>query len=284
MFSYRHAFHAGNHADVLKHSILVQVLQYLRQKDKPFWYLDTHAGAGLYDLRGAWANKTGEYTSGIERLWQATKPPPLLGAYLEEVRRLNPDGKLAYYPGSPWIAFDLLGERDRLRLFEWHTSEVQVLIDNVRRRGREQERRAMIYATDGFQGLKALLPPPTRRGLVLIDPSYEDKKDYRQVMQTVKEGLERFATGTYLIWYPLIQRREAQQLPEKLARLPVKSWLNATLTVGTPELTGIGLHGSGVFVINPPYTLRGELATALPWLARELGVGAPGKYTLDSAG
>lgn len=284
MFSYRHAFHAGSHADVLKHSILVQMLQYLRQKEKPFWYFDTHAGAGLYALDSDWAVKTGEFTTGIEKLWDRTDLPPLLAAYVEQVRGFNPDGKLAAYPGSPWLALQMLGERDRLRLFEWHGSEVEILHDNLRRRPRAEARRTMIYAADGFAGLKALLPPPTRRGIVLIDPSYEDKKDYRHVMTTVQEGLERFATGTYAVWYPLIQRREAQQLPEKLARLPVKSWLNATLTVGPENLTGLGLHGSGMFIINPPYTLQNDLKTALPWLARNLGYDGKGSHTLQSAG
>jgi len=284
MFSYRHAFHAGSHADVLKHSILVQLVQYLRQKDKPFWYIDTHAGAGLYALQGAWASKTAEYATGIEKLWQRTDLPPILAAYVEQVRRFNPDGALAHYPGSPWLAMEMLGERDRLRLFEWHSSEVEVLHDNLRRRGRADARRTMVYAADGFAGLKALLPPPPRRGLVLIDPSYEDKQDYRRVMQTVQEGLERFATGCYAVWYPLIQRREAQMLPEKLARLPIKSWLNASLTVGPPDLTGLGLHGSGMFIINPPYTLRRELQPALPWLAKTLGYEGAGSFTLHGAG
>lgn len=284
MFSYRHAFHAGNHADVLKHSILVQMLHYMRQKDKPFWYFDTHAGAGLYALDGEWAAKTEESSTGIEKLWERRDLPALLTAYLEEIRAFNPDGQLQTYPGSPWLALQMLDERDRLRLFEWHGSEVEVLHDNLRQRPRAEARRTMIYAADGFTGLKSLLPPPTRRGIVLIDPSYEDKQDYRKVMTTVQEGLERFATGTYAVWYPLIQRREAQQLPEKLARLPIKSWLNASLTVGPKDLAGVGLHGSGMFIINPPYTLKDDLKTALPWLARHLGQDGKGSHSLQSAG
>lgn len=284
MFSYRHAFHAGSHADVLKHSILVRLIQYMRQKDTPFWYFDTHAGAGLYALDGAWATKTGEFSTGIEKLWGRTDLPRLLAEYVRQIEGFNPDGELATYPGSPWLALQLLGERDRLRLFEWHATEVEILHDNLRARPRAEARRTMIYAADGFEGLKALLPPPTRRGIILIDPSYEDKNDYRRVMRTVQEGLDRFATGCYVIWYPLIQRREAQQLPEKLARLPIKSWLNATLTVGPNDLTGLGLHGSGMFIINPPYTLKGELKTALPWLARHLGYDNGGSHTLTGAG
>lgn len=282
MFSYRHAFHAGNHADVLKHTILVQILHHLRQKDKPFWYFDTHAGAGRYALEGAWARKTQEAGTGIQRLWHADSVPDAVASYLEQVRLCNPDGQLKVYPGSPWIAWQMLGERDRLRLFEWHVNEVGNLHEALRAQPRPVARRTMVYAADGFEGLKALLPPPPRRGVVLIDPAYEDKNDYRRVMQTVKEGLERFASGTYAIWYPLIQRREAQQLPEKLARLPGTEWLHATLLVGNPQLQGIGLHGSGMFVINPPYTLRASLQQALPWLAHTLG-GENGQFRLQTS-
>lgn len=284
MFSYRHAFHAGNHADVLKHSILVQLLQYLRRKDTPFWYLDTHAGAGVYDLGSAWANKTAEFAGGIERLWDAPDLPPLLADYVGLIKSMNPSGRLGRYPGSPWIAFDLLGARDKLRLFEMHPTEVVVLEENLRRRGRGDARKFMLYATDGFTGLKALLPPPPRRGIVLIDPSYEDKNDYRRALITVREGLERFATGCYAVWYPLVQRRESQQLAEKLERLPVKSWLHATLTVAAPNASGVGLHGSGMFIVNPPYTLRDELALALPYLAKALGNDGAGTFTLRHAG
>lgn len=282
MFSYRHAFHAGNHADVLKHLILVQIFQYLRQKDKPFWYFDTHAGAGRYALEGAWARKTQEASTGIQRLWGESQVPAAVADYLEQIRQINPDGQLRVYPGSPWLGWQMLGERDRLRLFEWHPTEIHQLHETMRALPRETARRTMIYAANGFEGLKALLPPPPRRGVVLIDPAYEDKNDYRHVFQTVKEGLERFATGTYAIWYPLIQRREAQALPEKLARLPGVEWLHATLLVGHPQLKGIGLHGSGMFIINPPYTLQATLNDTLPWLARTLA-GENGRFSLQSS-
>ena len=282
MFSYRHAFHAGNHADVLKHTVLVQIFEHLRQKDKPFWYFDTHAGAGRYDLSGAWARKTLEADTGISRLWQAPKPPAAVARYLDAVRACNPDGQLRTYPGSPWLAWQLLGERDRLRLFEWHATEVHHLHEAMRQQPREVARRTMVYAADGFVGLKALLPPPPRRGVILIDPAYEDKNDYRRVMQTVREGLERFATGCYAVWYPMIQRREAQMLPEKLSRLPGIEWLHASLLVGDPKLSGLGLHGSGMFVINPPYTLHASLQEALPWLAQTLA-GDHGRHTLQSS-
>jgi len=222
MLSYRHAFHAGNHADVLKHAIVVQLLEHLAQKDKAFWYIDTHAGAGLYALDHAYAQKKAEFETGISRLWQAaargTVLPPMLEEYLDQVRALNPDGNLRHYPGSPWLAWEILREHDRLRLFELHSTEIQVLRDNFRGAGR----RVMLYDGDGFTGIKAILPPPPRRGLVLIDPSYEDKQDYARTVQTMRDGLERFATGIYAVWYPQVQRRESVQLPVQLKKLAAR--------------------------------------------------------------
>src|ERR1700743_505262 len=174
MLSYRHAFHAGNHADVLKHLIVVQALKYMAQKDKPFWYIDTHAGAGAYALDSAEAAKNAEFASGIGALWGRKDVPPAVAELLDEVRYMNPDGKLRFYPGSPYLAWRQLREQDRMRLFELHPTEINVLRDNFRYAGR----RAMLSAGDGIEGIKALLPPPPRRAFVLIDPSYEDKRDY----------------------------------------------------------------------------------------------------------
>ena len=266
MLSYRHAFHAGNHADVLKHAIVVQLLEHLAQKDKAFWYIDTHAGAGLYALDHAYAQKKAEFETGISRLWQAaargTVLPPMLEEYLDQVRALNPDGNLRHYPGSPWLAWEILREHDRLRLFELHSTEIQVLRDNFRGAGR----RVMLYDGDGFTGIKAILPPPPRRGLVLIDPSYEDKQDYARTVQTMRDGLERFATGIYAVWYPQVQRRESVQLPVQLKNLPLKSWLHVSLTVKHPVAGGLGLHGSGMFIANPPWKLKESLEAAMPVL------------------
>ncbi|AOY90588.1 23S rRNA (adenine(2030)-N(6))-methyltransferase RlmJ [Cupriavidus sp. USMAA2-4] len=267
MLSYRHAFHAGNHADVLKHATVVQLLDHLTQKDKAFWYIDTHAGAGLYALDHAYAQKRAEYATGIAPIWEAaaggTALPALLDDYLEQVRALNPDGTLRHYPGSPWLAWQMLREQDRLRLFELHSTEIQVLRDNFRGAGR----RVMLYDGDGFGGIKAILPPPPRRALVLIDPSYEDKQDYARTVQTLKDGIERFATGVYAIWYPQVQRRESLQLPVQLKQLPLKSWLHVTLTVKHPVEGGLGLHGSGMFIVNPPWRLEATLREAMPMLS-----------------
>ncbi|AZY52659.1 23S rRNA (adenine(2030)-N(6))-methyltransferase RlmJ [Bordetella avium] len=270
MFSYRHAFHAGNHADVLKHAILVHTLDYMNRKDAPYWVVDTHAGAGLYALDGDWANKNAEYADGVARLWSRNDLPPILADYIRRVQDYNPNGELRHYPGSPWLTLDALRDRDRLRMFEMHPSESEVLVGNLEQRDHLSLRQATVYASDGFEGLKALLPPPTRRGLVLIDPSYEDKQDYRRTLTAVKEGIKRFSTGTYAVWYPLVQRREVADMTRQLERLPVKSWLHASLTVKRPAANGFGLHGSGMLLINPPWTLNAALKEAMPFLAREL--------------
>ncbi|MFJ1298675.1 23S rRNA (adenine(2030)-N(6))-methyltransferase RlmJ [Pseudomonadota bacterium AL_CKDN230030165-1A_HGKHYDSX7] len=281
MFSYRHAFHAGNHADVLKHAILVHVLDYFNRKDAPYWVIDTHAGAGLYALDSDWANKNAEFADGVARLWDRTDLPPLLADYVERIRDYNPDGRLRHYPGSPWLTMDALRDRDRLRLFEMHPTESGVLARNLEQRDRLIQRQTTIYGTDGFEGLKAMLPPPTRRGAVLIDPSYEDKQDYRRTLTAVKEGVKRFATGTYAVWYPLVQRREVTEMTRQLERLPVKSWLHATLSVKRPAGDGFGLHGSGMFLVNPPWTLDAALKPVMPFLARELAQDDRATFTLQ---
>ena len=249
MLSYRHAFHAGNHADVLKHFIEVQLLRYLAQKDKPFWYIDTHAGAGCYALDSGYATQNAECESGIARLWRCDDLPASLAEYVELVKRLNPDGLLKLYPGSPLVALGLLREQDRMRLFELHPSDSEILQENFAGHGA----RVLIQTADGFGALKALLPPPPRRALVLIDPPYEDKQDYRRVVVALNEGLKRFAGGVYAVWYPQLQRADAQQLPAQLRQLPVKSWLHAALSVRAPGADGFGMHGSGMFILNPPW-------------------------------
>ncbi len=277
MLSYRHAFHAGNHADVLKHFLIVQLARYLEQKDAPFWYVDSHAGAGLYALDTGYATKLAEYLDGIGRLWQRSDLPAPLAEYVDLVRALNPDGMLRAYPGSPWIAHRMLRQQDRLRLFELHSSDCQLLQNNFREAGR----RVTIQASDGFAGIKALLPPAPRRALVLIDPSYENKHDYRQVLQALQDGLTRFATGIYAVWYPQLQRAESRQLPDRLKRLPVNHWLHVSLTVGTPASDGFGMHGSGMFIVNPPWTLHATLKTVMPYLVQVLGQDNGAAYLLE---
>lgn len=277
MLSYRHAFHAGNHADVLKHLILVQITRYLCQKDKPFWYVDTHAGAGAYALDSGHAAKLAEYRDGIGRLWGRKDLPPAVADYVALVREMNSGGALKSYPGSPWFALQTMREDDRLRLFELHSTDSRLLQRNFKDTGK----RVGIQAADGFEGLKSVLPPPPRRGLVLIDPSYEDKHDYQRVPRALREALERFAIGTYVIWYPQLSRMESRELPEKLKRVAAKDWLHVALTVGAPADDGFGMHGSGLFIVNPPYVLHDTLRTAMPWLVQVLGRDAQAGFTLE---
>lgn len=207
--------------------------------------------------------------------------PQPLAEYVRLIKALNPSGKMRYYPGSPYVAHKTMREQDRLRLFELHPSENKILQENFKKVGAhaaaQGERpsargtRVMISKADGFQGLKALLPPPSRRGLVLIDPPYEDKGDYKRVRDTLQDALLRFATGTYAVWYPVLQRMESRQLPDKLKRLPANGWVHVTLTVSTPSPDGFGLHSSGMFIINPPYTLEPILKVLMPYLASVLG-------------
>ena len=277
MLSYRHAFHAGNHADVLKHAVLVAVLDYYNQKDKPWWYADSHAGAGLYDLQGDYARKNAEYSTGIGRLWQRTDLPPVLARYVDLVRTLNPDGVLKLYPGSPWCAAQCARPDDRLRLFELHTSDTRILIDNFRGTGKQTR----IQAMDGYAGLKSVLPPLPRRAVVLIDPSYELKTDDQATVDAVQDSLVRFAQGTYIVWYPLLQTADARVLRQKLGDLGASSWLNITLSVQTPAEQGFGMHGSGLFIINPPWTLPAQLQETMPWLTQALARDGGADFNLD---
>ena len=289
MLSYRHAFHAGNHADVLKHLVTIQLLDYLGQKETAYTVIDTHAGAGMYALDGGYASKNAEFESGISRLWSRKDLPPAIAEYVNVVRKLNPDGKLRFYPGSPYCADVTMREQDRLRLFELHPSDSKILTDNFRkldaqrpRGGNSRGKRVMITQGNGFVGLKALLPPPSRRGLVLIDPPYEVKDDYRLVKNTLEDALLRFSTGTYAVWYPVLNRMESRQMPEKLKRLKANGWLNVTLTVKTPSPDGFGLHSSGMFVLNPPFTLEPLLKELMPYLVKTLGTDSGAGFTLES--
>jgi 23S rRNA (adenine2030-N6)-methyltransferase len=277
MLSYRHAFHAGNHADVLKHFVEVQLLRYLVQKDKPFWYIDTHAGAGCYELDSGYATQNAEYESGIARLWDRDDLPAPLADYVALVRSINPDGAMRLYPGSPLVARELLREQDRMRLFELHPTDSELLRENFAGLGS----RVLMQSADGFGALKALLPPPPRRALVLIDPPYEDKWDYPRVVSALKEGLKRFAGGVYAVWYPQLQRAEARQLPEQLKQLPAKSWLHVALSVQDVSEDGFGMFGSGMFVLNPPWLLHGVLQAVMPYLAERLGQDESASFKLE---
>ena len=270
MLSYRHAFHAGNHADVLKHFVLAQVLSYFNQKDKPYWYIDTHAGAGMYALDAGYALQNAEFKTGIAPLMKAASVknlPPELADFTQLIQSFNVDNKLNLYPGSPAIAKQLIRADDKMRLFELHPSDCKLLLENFSGQGRTVK----IEMQDGFAGIKAILPPPTKRAAVLIDPPYEEKQDYQRVVTCIKESLLRFATGTYIVWYPLLQREEPLHMVQKLKGLNLPSWLNITLTVQRPSAEGFGMHGSGLFIVNPPWTLPEILNNNLPVLVDLLG-------------
>jgi 23S rRNA (adenine2030-N6)-methyltransferase len=289
MLSYRHAFHAGNHADVLKHFVQVQLHLYMNQKDTAYTYIDTHSGAGVYALDSRESAKTAEFITGIGPLWERTDLPAPLADYLALVKGMNPSGKLRYYPGSPYVADQMTRPQDRLRLFELHPADSKILFDNFRKveahkaeQGeRARGRRVMIERGDGFLSLKALLPPPSRRALVLVDPPYEIKDDYRRVKDALEEALGRFPAGMFAVWYPVLQRMESRQFADRLKRLPAKEWLNVTLTISTPGPDGVGLHSSGMFILNPPYTLEPMLREVLPYLVQVLGKDGGATFTIE---
>jgi 23S rRNA (adenine2030-N6)-methyltransferase len=278
MLAYRHAFHAGNHGDVLKHVVLVQLLQHLNAKDKGWRYTDTHAGAGGYALNSPSARLKREHEAGIGRLLDRTDLPPPVADYLGLVRGLpgQSEGRtLRLVPGSPQLAYTLMRPQDQLRLFELHPSDHRLLA--ARFKG---QRQVEVMRADGFDGLKSQLPPPTRRGLTLIDPSYEGERDYARVLATVRDALTRFADGVILVWYPQVGKLGSRELARRLTALAPRSWLHARLTVA-PSAGGFGMVGSGVVVLNPPHTLHAALQGTLPWLAEALGqIDAP-QWLLD---
>ena len=276
MLAYRHAFHAGNHADVLKHIVLMLVLRHMNAKPKPYRYVDTHGGAGGYSLEGRYAQKKGEYERGIGRLWTRTDLPETVADYVALVRRFNPDGVLAQYPGSPALAQMLLRPHDQLRAFELHPTEQKILRATL-----AATPVAIAYDGDGFAGLKSQLPPSSRRAAVLIDPSYEGNADYGRVVATLREAMARFASGVYMVWYPQVSKLEAASLPKRLEALAPKGWLHARLSVQQPDAQGFGLAGSGMFVINPPHALAGQLQAVLPWLVDVLRQYDGAHFALD---
>ena len=278
MLSYRHGFHAGNHADVLKHVTLVALLNLLMRKDKPIVVVDTHAGAGMYSLEQGFAVRNAEFRNGIARLWKRSDLPEPVADYRDQVRAVNPDGVLRNYPGSPRIALGMLRPQDRLRLFELHRSEGLILAQQFAQGGR----RVVVTAGDGFAGLKAVLPPSSHRGLVLVDPSYELASDYRAVVAALRDSLQRFATGAYAVWYPLLHRRASIQLPENLRRAAGPEWLDIALQVTAPSPEGLGLHGSGMFIVNPPWKLSEQMRRIMPWLTRALAQDAGASFRLDA--
>lgn len=266
MLSYRHAFHAGNHADILKHYTFSLILDYFNQKDKPYYVIDTHAGAGMYAIQSDFSQKNMEFETGVSRLLKAAQLPESLERFVTMIQSFNSTQSFDFYPGSPKVAKYFLRSDDKLHLFELHPNEYKILLNNFNENKKKQTK---ILLQDGFQGLKACLPPYTKRGIVIIDPPYEQKQDYQQVVSTIQDSLKRFASGCYIIWYPLLAREEPQQMVNALRGLDTPNWLNVTLQI-TNASDDIGMYGSGLYIINPPWTLPKTLQESLPILTRLL--------------
>lgn len=298
MFSYRHAFHAGNHADVLKHITLLICIELLQKKDTSIMFIDTHAGTGIYDLQNDYAQKSAEAQAGILRLAtycleHKASIPPAISAYLAQIATLNPPqlSSIRMYPGSSQLMLQTMRSQDKLRLMELHPTDFPLLEENVavvqaglHLSKKIATRAVQIAQKDGFSQLKAYLPPPLRRGLCLIDPSYENKEDYQSVLTSLEESIRRFATGVYLIWYPILQRAEAQALPEKLAQfcaLHQLPYLQTELQVKS-QINTEGLVASGMWVINPPWQLNEQLEATLEFLCQALSQDEYSRYQLKN--
>lgn len=264
MFSYRHSFHAGNHADVLKHIVLIAIIRSLQQKEKGFLYIDTHAGVGHYQLSSYESNKTAEYLEGIARLWENTDLPPLIADYIDQIRAINRNGQLRYYAGSPLLAANLLRPQDNGLFTELHPSDFPLLRNNFK-----QYKQIRCQRDDGYQQLKAELPPATRRGLVLMDPPYELKEDYQRVVESLLEGYKRFATGTYAIWYPVVLRQHIKKMLKSIESSGIRKVLQIELAI-RPDSDQRGMTASGMIVVNPPWTLEQEVRDVLPYLTEKL--------------
>lgn len=263
MLSYRHSFHAGNFADVLKHCVLLELLQHLCKKATAFSYVDTHAGAGLYRLNSAQAEKTGEYRQGVAKLMQLDSPE--LAAYQTAIRQFNKENRLELYPGSPLLALHYLRTQDRAWLYELHPEDNRLLSENT-----SGQRNARVMREDGLQGLLAQMPPASRRALVLIDPSYEIKADYDAVVATLLKAYKKFSTGTYALWYPVVERKRIKHLLRQVSDSGIRNIQNFELAL-RPDSSEHGMTSSGMLVINPPWTLMAHMNSLLPSLAAALG-------------
>ena len=275
MLSYRHGFHAGNHADIFKHLILTLLVRSLLNKDKPFFYLDTHSGAGCYSLESAMARKNKEYESGISRLWGSQDAPELVKDFLQVVESFNPDHALRWYPGSPRIVRYYLRPMDRMFLCELHPNEVDHLKTEFAR-----DRQVKVEQLDGYVGLKAQLPPAERRGLVHIDPAFELQDERHRLLDGLKDGYRRWPTGIYAIWYPIQDRFVADDFLRRLKRSGIQKILMTEFSILNPTDT-LRLMGSGMVIINPPWQLEAQLHSVLPWLWGKLAVEGQGGYKVE---
>ena len=257
MLSYQHGYHAGNFADVVKHLTLSRLLSYMTSKEKPLFYLETHSGRGLYDLKDSQANKTKEYLQGIDLLWKnKEKLPPVFSPYLQAICKINQANELRFYPGSPSLAIDFLREQDRLFCCELHPREFEHL-EELPHYGK----RMFCSHSDCMESLKSLLPPIERRGLIFIDPSYEVKTDYKEIPKAIKSAYARFSTGVFCLWYPLVDKRLHEQLLRGLDNIAAANTLRIEFCLS--GLTQPGMTGCGLWICNAPYILANEMKIAL---------------------
>ncbi|MEQ1637210.1 MAG: 23S rRNA (adenine(2030)-N(6))-methyltransferase RlmJ [Methylococcales bacterium] len=275
MLSYRHGFHAGNFADVLKHLILQRILAHLSKKEAPFCCIDTHAGAGGYDLNHDYALKNKEFEQGIAKLWHRYDLPQSMIEYVQLIKLFNNSAKLNRYPGSPLLIQKLMRNKDRLICYELHSTDVVFLSNAIRR----DPRVSAIHA-DGLEAGLKRLPPAERRGLVLIDPSYEVKADYLLVAESLKKMHQRFATGIFALWYPVVDRKRNNALEQAIKATGIKNIQLFELGIVADNVLP-GMTASGLLVVNPPWTLKAEMQTALPWLAVTLGISGAGSYRIE---
>jgi len=276
VLSYRHSFHAGNFADVLKHTVSTSILNYMLKKDKPFCYLDTHSGCGAYSLNSDQALKTNEFANGILPLWGRHDLPAPIAAYLDQVIKFNGKGQLAFYPGSPSIALQMLRDQDRMFLFELHPNEFTTMRENF-----SGNRQIKMANDDGLTGLIAKMPPKERRGFILIDPSYEIKTEYQEVVDTLIQAHKRFSTGTYALWYPVVDRQTINVLLHNLQHSGIKNIQLFELGL-SDDSAEKGMTATGMVVINPPWTLKKEMEASLPFLADTLGQNGQGFYRIET--
>lgn len=275
MLSYRHAFHAGNHADVLKHSILSLVLQYLCAKDKALAYVDTHAGAGIYELNSEWASKNQEFQKGVAKLWTLESVPTELAAYMHCIRKYNPKGALHFYPGSPMFAAHFLRSMDKAFMYEMHKSEYAILRHHM-----QHDPRFQCESSDGYFALQARLPPVQKRGLILIDPSYETDKDYDAVVKGLTTIHRRFAAGVIMLWYPILPSQRDRGLHQRIKDTGIKDILRVGLRIDMDMLRG--MHASGVYIVNPPWILREQLQVVLAFLRDVLACSDQADYHIET--
>jgi len=273
--NYRHSYHAGNHADVLKHAVLLRMLQLMQRKDAPLCYLDSHAGTALYDLAGEQAGRTGEFRDGIARLWSRTDLPELLAGYRAAVQRHNPDGQLRFYPGSPQLVADQLREQDRMILSELHPEDAAELRGHF-----AGDPQVAVHQRDGYQLGKAFLPVPEKRALWLLDPPFEQGDDLQRALQAMQAGIQRMRQTVIALWYPIKNQRELRAFYQQVAAAGLPKVLCVELAV-RPVDTTLGLNGSGLMLVNPPWPLWEELEPALPWLAGELAQSGTGDWRLE---